>query len=101
MLGNVMHATSPILWIWIQKRVLNHSAMESCYMMDLNPDKSVKSQMKSDSQDDDPPYDPDDKNFFKMIKMGLPLDAVKHSSVNRDGKDPAIILPGKVVVVIQ
>jgi hypothetical protein len=61
-------------------------------IMDLNPDKSVKSQMKSDSQDDGPPLkeDPEYEKYFKMLKMGLPLDAVKHS-VKRDGKDPAIM----------
>lgn len=61
-------------------------------IMDLNPDKSIKSQTKSDLQDDSPPLkeDPDYEKYFKMLKMGLPLDAVKHS-VKRDGKDPAIM----------
>jgi hypothetical protein len=47
---------------------------------------------RSDSQDDGPPLkeDPEYEKYFKMLKMGLPLDAVKHS-VKRDGKDPAIM----------
>merc|ERR1712194_64187 len=64
-------------------------------IMDLDPNKSVKSQLKGDEdedEDDGPPLkeDPDFIKYFKMLKMGLPLGAVKNAVV-RDGKDPNIM----------
>lgn len=61
-------------------------------IMDLDPDKSIKSQMKSDSADDGSPLkeDPEYDKYFKMLKMGLPMDAVKHA-LQRDGKDPSVM----------
>jgi Subunit CCDC53 of WASH complex len=60
-------------------------------IMDLDPEKSIKSQMK-DSADDGPPLkeDPEYEKYFKMLKMGLPMGAVKNA-VQRDGKDPSIM----------
>ena len=64
--------------------------------MDLDPNKSIKSQMKSDDdeeEEDSGPAlkdDPEYVKFFKMLKMGLPMGAVKNA-VQRDGKDPAIM----------
>jgi hypothetical protein len=64
-------------------------------IMDLDPNKSIKSQMKSDDDEekdtgpalkDDPEYE----KFFKMLKMGLPMGAVKNA-LTRDGKDPSIM----------
>jgi hypothetical protein len=48
--------------------------------------------MKSDSQDDGPSLkeDPEYEKYFKMLKMGLPIGAVKNA-VQRDGKDPNIM----------
>jgi hypothetical protein len=61
-------------------------------VMDLNPDKSLKSQQKSDDVDDGPPLkeDPDYGKYFKMLKMGLPMGAVKNA-IQRDGKDPTMM----------
>ena len=61
-------------------------------IMDLDPDKSLKSQTKSDAVDDGPPLreDPEYEKYFKMLKMGLPMGAVKNA-VQRDGKDPSIM----------
>lgn len=64
-------------------------------IMDLDPSKSVKSQLGGESAEekdtgialkDDPEY----AKYFKMEKMGLPRDAVKNALV-RDGKDPGIM----------
>jgi len=66
-------------------------------VMDLDPEKSLKSQLKSgdDNDDDDetgPPLkeDPEYGKYFKMLKMGLPIGAVKNS-IERDDKNPAIM----------
>jgi hypothetical protein len=63
-------------------------------IMDLDPEKSLKSQQKSDEEEEDsgPPLkeDPEYIKYFKMLKMGLPVGAVKNALV-RDGKDPAIM----------
>lgn len=64
-------------------------------IMDLDPEKSLKSQLGGGSGDleDDGPLLKDDEEYakyFKMLKMGLPLGAVKNA-ISRDGKDPAII----------
>uniref|UniRef100_A0A7S4MWI0 FH2 domain-containing protein n=1 Tax=Odontella aurita TaxID=265563 RepID=A0A7S4MWI0_9STRA len=58
--------------------------------MDLDPNKSLKSQLKKD--DDAPPLkdDPDYAKYFKMLKMGLPMGAVKNA-LQREGKDPAVM----------
>ncbi|KAL7551802.1 hypothetical protein ACHAWF_014998 [Thalassiosira exigua] len=59
-------------------------------IMDLDPNKSVASQMKKD--DDGPPLkeDPKYSKYFKMLKMGLPMGAVKNA-LQRDGLDPSIM----------
>jgi hypothetical protein len=64
-------------------------------IMDLDPNKSVKSQMSGGdaSADDDGPAlkdDPEYAKYFKMLTMGLPIGAVKNA-LGRDGKDPAIM----------
>merc|ERR1712008_546134 len=67
-------------------------------VMDLDPEKSLKSQLKSkngndeEEEDTGPPLeeDPEYVKYFKMLKMGLPVDAVKHS-ITKDGKDPSIM----------
>jgi len=64
-------------------------------IIDLDPEKSLKSQMKSDNEDnsDDGPAlkdDPEYAKYWKMLKMGLPKDAARNA-LQRDGKDPAII----------
>jgi len=43
--------------------------------------------------DNDPPLneDPEYQNYFKMLKMGLPMGAVQNALI-RDGKDPRILL---------
>merc|ERR1711862_372009 len=59
--------------------------------MDLDPEKSLSSQTKKE-EDNGPPLkeDPDYIKYFKMLKMGLPIGAVKNALV-RDGKDPAVM----------
>ena len=63
-------------------------------IMDLDPNKSVKSQMKSEEEEEDTgpalKDDPEYVKYFKMLKMGLPMGAVQHA-VTRDGKDPSIM----------
>ncbi|KAL3945643.1 MAG: hypothetical protein SGBAC_000299 [Bacillariaceae sp.] len=67
-------------------------------IIDLDPKKSLGSQLSRLSGGEDPPLkeDPDYQKYFKMLKMGMPLGAVKNALV-RDGKDPTIIDldPGK------
>jgi len=62
--------------------------------MDLDPDKSLKSQQKDEGkkEDDGPPLkdDPEFSKYFKMLKMGLPEGAVRNA-LERDGKDPGIM----------
>ncbi|KAL7542696.1 hypothetical protein ACHAXR_011993, partial [Thalassiosira sp. AJA248-18] len=60
-------------------------------MMDLDPEKSIASQLKTE-EDDGPPLkeDPKYSKYFKMLKMGLPMGAVKNA-VERDGLDPSIM----------
>jgi hypothetical protein len=58
-------------------------------VLDLDPNKSLKSQEQNDDGlplKDDPEYG----KYFRMEKVGLPRDAVKNALV-RDGKDPSII----------
>jgi len=67
-------------------------------IMDMDPNKSLKSQNggggepKDEPKDDGPPLkqDPDFTKYFKMLCMGLPKDAVKNALL-RDGKDPSIM----------
>ncbi|KAG7367541.1 formin homology 2 domain containing protein [Nitzschia inconspicua] len=63
-------------------------------IMDLDPNKSVASQLGSEKEDHDTGIplkdDPEFSKYFKMEKMGLPRDAVKNALI-RDGKDPGII----------
>jgi len=62
-------------------------------IMDLDPEKSLKSQLEGDDvEDDGPPLkdDPEFAKYFKMLKMGLPLGAVQNAMV-RDGKDGSIL----------
>ena len=63
-------------------------------IMDLDPNKSVKSQLGAEIEEKDSGIplkdDPEYAKYFKMESMGLPLDAVKNALV-RDGKDPGII----------
>eukprot|EP00804_Cyclotella_cryptica_P000890 CCRYP_001117-RB/>CCRYP_001117-RB protein AED:0.15 eAED:0.22 QI:0/1/0.78/1/1/0.92/14/0/3367 len=60
-------------------------------IMDLDPNKSLASQLKKE-EDDGPPLkdDPNYQKYFKMLKMGLPLGAVKNA-LQRDGFDPTIM----------
>lgn len=59
--------------------------------MDLDHNKSLKSQTKNEVIDtgialkDDPEY----TKYFKMLKMGLPMGAVKNA-LQRDEKDPSV-----------
>ena len=63
-------------------------------IMDLDPNKSVKSQLGGGSEEKDtgPPLkeDPEYAKYFKMLTMGLPMGAVKNA-ISRDGKDPTIM----------
>ncbi|KAL7552298.1 hypothetical protein ACHAWF_015542 [Thalassiosira exigua] len=63
-------------------------------ILDLDPEKSLKSQLKDDDEDEDdgPPLKEDPKyvKYFKMMKMGLPKDAAQHAMI-RDQLDPKIL----------
>jgi hypothetical protein len=62
-------------------------------IMDLNPEKSLKSQTGGgDEVDDGPPLkdDPEYSKYFKMLKMGTPIGAVQNA-LRRDEKDPSIM----------
>ncbi|KAL9179362.1 hypothetical protein ACHAXT_008652 [Thalassiosira profunda] len=66
-------------------------------IMDLDPEKSLESQRPSEKEegggaDDGPPLsqDPAYEKFFKMLRMGIPLGAVKNG-LQRDGLDPGIM----------
>jgi hypothetical protein len=62
-------------------------------ILDLDPNKSLKSQVGgAQTADDGPPLkdDPEYAKYFKMLTMGLPIGAVKNA-VSRDGKDPSIM----------
>ena len=62
-------------------------------ILDLDPEKSLKSQTESKADaDTGPPLkeDPQYIKYFKMMKMGLPKEAAKHAMV-RDGLDPNIL----------
>jgi hypothetical protein len=62
-------------------------------ILDLNPEKSLKSQTKSIPDDDiDIPIkdDPTFQKYFKMKKMGLPDGAVRNA-MQRDGVDTSVL----------
>ena len=62
-------------------------------ILDLDPKKSLKSQVeKSKQSGDGVPLkdDPEYSKYFKMIKMGMPKEQVLHS-MKRDGKDPNVL----------
>ena len=62
-------------------------------VMELDPNKSLNSQLKQTSSDDDGlplKDDPEFAKYFKMLAMGLPIGAVKNS-LSKDGKDPAVM----------
>ena len=63
-------------------------------IMDLDPEKSVASQLNKEEEevDDGPPLkdDPKYSKYFKMLKMGLPKGAVQNA-MGRDGEDPSIM----------
>lgn len=65
-------------------------------IIDLDPEKSVASQIDKGEEDDlvdkGAPLkeDPTFVKYFKMLKMGLPIGAVKNS-LQRDGHDPSIM----------
>jgi Subunit CCDC53 of WASH complex len=68
-----------------------------CAILDLDPEKSLKSQRKTESSttessDDGVPIkdDPAYEKYFKMKKMGLPDGAVRNS-MQRDGVDVSIL----------
>ena len=63
-------------------------------IMDLDPEKSVTSQLNKEEEevDDGPPLkdDPKYSKYFKMLKMGLPKGSVQNA-MERDGEDPSIM----------
>merc|ERR1712194_528542 len=63
-------------------------------IMDLDPEKSIASQLNREEEllDDGPPLkeDPTYVKYFKMVKMGLPIGAVKNA-IQRDGLDPSVM----------
>merc|ERR1711966_446215 len=67
-------------------------------IMDLDPEKSVAIQLKVEINKEEelvdcgPPLKEDETyiKYFKMLKMGLPVGAVKNA-LQRDGHDPSIL----------
>lgn len=63
-------------------------------LLDLDPEKSLKSQRgcPSTTADTDPPLkdDPAFSKYYKMLKMGLPRGAVENA-MNRDGADTTLL----------
>merc|ERR1712238_67510 len=61
-------------------------------ILDLDPNKSLKSQQLETTGDDGPGLkdDPDYAKYFKMIKMGIPREQALHA-MKRDEKDPKIL----------
>jgi hypothetical protein len=63
-------------------------------ILDLDPNKSLESQLPStgDDEEDEVPLkdDPEYAKYFKMLKLGMPRAQVLHS-LHRDGKDPKIL----------
>lgn len=60
--------------------------------MDLDPEKSFKSQLAPAEGDDGVPLKDDPKyvKYYKMMKMGLPKEAVQHA-MTRDQMDPRYV----------
>jgi len=75
------------------KHAMKRDGIEDDSILDLDPDKSLKSQQAPKGEDSEPVLkeDPKYKKYFKMIKMGLPKDAAKHA-MNRDGIEDDSIL---------
>eukprot|EP00986_Skeletonema_menzelii_P020891 scaffold32620_cov131-Skeletonema_menzelii.AAC.3 len=77
----------------VVKHAMKRDGMDPS-IMDLDHDKSLESQRspKVDEMEDDPPLKADEKyqKYFKMLKMGLPMGAVKNA-MTRDGLDPDIM----------
>jgi len=62
-------------------------------ILDLDPEKSLQSQQKPEEGDDDGlplKQDPKYVKYYKMMKMGLPKEAVKHAMA-RDQVDPRCV----------
>ena len=62
-------------------------------LLDLDPEKSLKSQRKSETTEDDGPPLKDDpcfSKYYKMLKMKLPRGAVENAMA-RDGADPTLL----------
>ena len=62
-------------------------------VLDLDPNKSMESQTGGPTVEDDAPAlkdDPEYAKYFKMLKCGLPLDAVRNA-LTRDGKEPSVV----------
>jgi len=62
-------------------------------VLDLDPEKSLKSQRDTEVEEENGvplQDDPEWSKYFKMVKMGLPLGAAKNA-VQRDGKDPSVL----------
>jgi Subunit CCDC53 of WASH complex/Formin Homology 2 Domain len=63
-------------------------------IIDLDPNKSIASQLGADREEHDTGIplkdDAEFSKYFKMEKMGLPRDAIRNALI-RDGKDPGII----------
>ena len=62
-------------------------------ILDLDPEKSLKSQLAPAEGDDGVPLKDDPKyvKYYKMMKMGLPKEAVQHA-MTRDQMDPRYVL---------
>ena len=58
-------------------------------ILDMDPDKPLNSE---EPEDTGPPLKEDPKyaKYFKMLKLGLPIGAVKNA-ITRDGLDPAVM----------
>ena len=61
-------------------------------ILDLDPEKSLKSQLAPAEGDDGVPLKDDPKyvKYYKMMKMGLPKEAVQHA-MTRDQMDPRYV----------
>ena len=61
-------------------------------ILDLDPEKSLKSQLAPAEGDDGVPLKEDPKyvKYYKMMKMGLPKEAVQHA-MTRDQMDPRYV----------
>ena len=61
-------------------------------IVNMDPEKSYKSQVKGNDEDAGPPLkdDPEYTKFFNMLKMGIPMGAVQNA-LKKEGKDVNII----------